>query len=115
MTGTYIFQIGFYGLTEMLAEIQKTLDYTLIGLKNTCWFLDDILIVSRGSVEKHKHYVLNCLKRLDDEAQITLKKLHSFLGQVNYVSNFISNLAQFSHPLFSLLKKPSEIIWNDVY
>ena len=35
MTGTYRFQTGFYGLTDMPAEFQKAMDYTLIGLQNT--------------------------------------------------------------------------------
>ena len=35
MTGTYSFQTGFYWLTDMPAEFQKAMDYTLIGLKNT--------------------------------------------------------------------------------
>ena len=67
MTGTYRFQTGFYGLTDMPAEFQKAMDYTLIGLKNTYCFLDDILIVSKGSEPEHIQHVLNCLKRLDDE------------------------------------------------
>ena len=44
MTGTYRFQGGFYGLTDMPAEFQKAMDYTLIGLKNTYCFLVDIRI-----------------------------------------------------------------------
>ena len=32
MRGTYRFQIGTYGLTDMRAEIQKGMDYTLIEL-----------------------------------------------------------------------------------
>ena len=35
MKGTYRFKTGFYGLTDMPAEFQKAMDYTLIGLKNT--------------------------------------------------------------------------------
>ena len=31
-TGTYRFKTGFYGLTDMPAEFQKAMDYTLIGL-----------------------------------------------------------------------------------
>ena len=38
MTGTYRFKTGFYGLTDMPAEFQKAMDYTLIGLKNTFCF-----------------------------------------------------------------------------
>ena len=46
-TGTYRFKTGFYGLTDMPAEFQKTMDYTLIGLQNTYCFSDDnTLIVS---------------------------------------------------------------------
>ena len=67
MTGTYRIQTGFYGLTDMPAELQKAMDYNLIGLKNTYGLLDDILIVSKGSLEEHKSYVMNCLKRLDVE------------------------------------------------
>ena len=67
MTGTYRFRTGFYGLTDMPAEFQKAMDYTLIGLKNTFCFLDDVLIVSKGSLEELKCYVMNCIKQLDDE------------------------------------------------
>ena len=38
MTATYKFQTGFYGLTDMPAEFQKAMDYTLIGLQNTYCF-----------------------------------------------------------------------------
>ena len=44
MTGTYLFKTGFYGLKEMLAGFQKTIDCTLAGLNNTFCFLYDILI-----------------------------------------------------------------------
>ena len=62
MTGTYRFEPGFYGLTDMPAEFQKAMDYTLIGPKNTFCFLDDILIVSEGSKDDHLQLVLDCLK-----------------------------------------------------
>ena len=67
ITGTCRFQTGFYGLKDMPVEFQIAMDYTLIGLKNTYYFLDDILIVSKGSEEEHKEYVRNCFKRLDEE------------------------------------------------
>ena len=47
MTATYRFQTGSYGLTDMPEEFQKAMDDTLIGLKNTYCFLDDILILNR--------------------------------------------------------------------
>ena len=47
-------------------EIQKAKDYTLIRLKNTYCFVDDIVNVSKGS-EDHQQHVCNCLNRLDEE------------------------------------------------
>ena len=38
MTGTYRFQTGFYGLTDMPAEFQKAMDFTLFGIQNTYCF-----------------------------------------------------------------------------
>ena len=78
MTGTYRTQTGFYGLTDIPAEFQKARNYTFIGLKNTYCFLDDMLIVGGRSEENHKHYVLNCLKWLDDtNLRINFPKCHS--------------------------------------
>ena len=66
-TCTYRFITGFYRLTDMPAGFQKVMDYTLVGLKNTHCFLDDIIIVSRGSKEDHLNLVYKCLKKLDDD------------------------------------------------
>ena len=57
-TDTYRFKTGLYGLTNMSAELQKAADYTLIGLQNTYWFLDNIRIISSGSESDHIHYVI---------------------------------------------------------
>ena len=67
MTDTYRSQTGYYGKTNMSLEFQKAIYYTLIGSKKAYCILDDILIVSKGSEEAHKQYVLNCLKNLDKE------------------------------------------------
>ena len=76
MRGTYRFKTCFCRLTDMPAEFQKTMYYTLVGLKNTFCFLDDILIVSKGS-EDHFKLVVNCLKKLDaDKLCINLPKCH---------------------------------------
>ena len=63
MTGTYRFKTGLYGLTDMPAEFHKAMDYTLIGLENNFCFLEDILIVSKGSEHDHFQLVINCLKK----------------------------------------------------
>ena len=76
-TGTYRFKTGFYGLTDMPAEFQKAMDYTLIGLQNTYCFSDDIIIVSTGTEADHLAYVHKCLKKLDDDnLRINLQKCH---------------------------------------
>ena len=78
MTGTYRFQTGLYGLTDRPSDIQKAMDYTILGLKSNYCFLDDILIVSKGSVEEHKKCVFDCLHRLDEEnLSITFQKAFS--------------------------------------
>ena len=63
-TGTYRFITGFYGLTDMPAAFQKVMDYTLVGLQNTHWFLDDIIVVSRGSKEEHLKLVYRMFKKI---------------------------------------------------
>ena len=93
MTGTYRFQTGFYGLTDMPAEIQKGMDYFLIGLENTYCFLDDILIVSKGSLNEHKSYVMKCLQRLDDKNfRINLPKCHFGKLEIDWPGYHISQL-----------------------
>ena len=50
-TGTYRFINGFYGLTDMPATFQKTIDKTLLDIKTKFAYLDDILIVTKGILE----------------------------------------------------------------
>ena len=85
-TGTYRFKTGFYGLTDIPAEFQKAMDYTLVGLTNTYCFLDDILIVSKGGKESHIEYVYKCLQKLDaDNIRINLSKCHFAKHQMNWL------------------------------
>ena len=63
-TGTYRFMTSFYGLTDMPATFQKVMDYTLVGLQNTYCFLDDIIVVSRGSKEDHLNLVYKMFKEI---------------------------------------------------
>ena len=76
-TGTYRFITGFYGLPDRPAAFQKVMDYTLVGLQNTYCFLDDIIVVTRGSKEEHLKLVYKCLQKLDeDKLRINLPKCH---------------------------------------
>ena len=85
-TGTYRFKTGFYGLTDMPVEFQKAMDYTLVGLSNTYCFLDDIIVVSKGSRESHLKYVYDCLKKLEvDNLRINLSKCHFAKHQINWL------------------------------
>ena len=60
----------------MPTEFQKTIDYTLRRLKNTFCFLDNILIVIKGSEEDHFNLVTIRLKKLDVDLRIFLSKFH---------------------------------------
>ena len=91
MTGIYRFQTGLYVLTDMPADFQKAMDYTLIGLQNTYCFLDDILIVSKGSLNEHKSYVMKYLQQLDDEnLRINLPKCHFGKLEIDWLGYHIS-------------------------
>ena len=42
-------------------------------------------------------------------------ELQSFLGSVNYLSQFIAGLSQLRKPLQALVKKKSEFVWTAVH
>ena len=42
-----------------------------------------------------------------------LKKLRSFMGSVQQLGKFITNLSQFCHSLQPLLKKNTKLVWTD--
>ena len=85
-TGTYRFKTGFYGLTNMPAEFQKAMDYTLVGLSHTYCFLHDIIVVSKGTQESHLKYVYNCLQKLEaDNLRTNLSKCHFAKHQINWL------------------------------
>ena len=74
-TGTYRFLNGFYGLTDMPAAFQKTIDKTLEGIHSKFAFLDDILVITKGSIREHENELDKILKRLDNEGlAINLQK-----------------------------------------
>ena len=71
-TGTYAFNTGFYGLTIMPPEFQKIMDQLLHNIQNTFAFIDDILVVTKGTYEQHMTKVEEVVKTLH-EAGIRLK------------------------------------------
>ena len=58
----------------MPAEFQKAMDRTLNHAENTFCFLDDILIVTKGSEKEHEKLIMNVLEKLDIE-NLALKLL----------------------------------------
>ena len=82
-TGTYSFKTGFYGLTDMTKEFQKAMENTLQGLLGVFCFLDDILIVSKGSVMDHNIIVNKVITRLDEESfDLKLSKCNFLMNQL---------------------------------
>ena len=74
-TGTYRFINGFYGLTDMPATFQKTVDKTPEGIHSKFAFLDDILATTKGSIRDHEKELDKILNRLDNEGlAINLQK-----------------------------------------
>ena len=65
---------------------QLAIDLTLTNCKNTFAYLDDILIITKGSVEKHKETLEKVLHRLDDEnLAISLDKCKFACKQIKWL------------------------------
>ena len=85
-TGTYKFLNGFYGLTDLPATFQKMMDTTLDGLNSTNAFLDDIIIITKGTIEKHEVEIDKTLNRLYDEnLAISLHKCEFCLIEITWL------------------------------
>ena len=65
--GTYRFKTGFYGLTTMPAEFQRAMDGILAEYPQAHAFIDDILVVTKGTAIDHRATVEKILKKLDRE------------------------------------------------
>ena len=76
-TGTYRFNIGIYGITDMRAESQKAIEKTLHILTNKFSFLYDIIIVTGVGLKNHEEKLFKSLDRLNEEnLAINLNKSH---------------------------------------
>ena len=64
------------------------MDRTINHVKNTFWFLDDILIVSKGNEIEHEKLVETVLKQLNDEnLALKISKCEFFKQQVNWLGH----------------------------
>ena len=110
-TGTYRFKTGFYGLTDMPTEFQKAMDLTLINLTNTFCFLDDILIVSRGSLAEHNELVEKAMKRVEAEGfSLKLSKCEFSVHKINWLGYEIDEdgYRPFKNPRHPCTKTPKK-------
>ena len=70
----------------MPKEFQKAMDNTLQGLSGVFCFLDDILIVSKGSVEDHNILVDKVISLLDEKGfSLKLSKCEFSLNQLSWL------------------------------
>ena len=67
-TGTYRFKTGFYNLTTMPAEFQRVMDAILSEFPCAHAFIDDILVISKGTNIEHIALVEQKLTKLDKES-----------------------------------------------
>ena len=85
-SGSYRFKTDFYGLTDMPKEFQKAMDKTLQGLSGVFCFLDNILIVSKGSVMDQNILVDKVITRLDEEGfALKLSKCNFLMSQLSWL------------------------------
>ena len=70
--GTYRFVSSFYGLLVMLTEFQTIMDLLLAKFREVFVFIDDILIVTKGTKNEQLDKVREILKTLDN-AELQLK------------------------------------------
>ena len=66
-TGTYRFKTGFCGLTTMPAEFQRVMDAIRAEFPCAHAFIDDILVISKGTKIEHIALVEKILAKLDRE------------------------------------------------
>ena len=71
-TGTYWFITWHYGLLSMPTEFQKVMDLTLVNIDCTFVYIDEILIVTKGSKDVHMQKVREVMNLLD-KANLQLK------------------------------------------
>ena len=73
--GTYRFINRFYGPTDIPAIVQKTIDKTLHDINSNFAYLDDIMIIIRGSLDEDEKEMDKILNRLNEEnLAINLRK-----------------------------------------
>ena len=79
-TGTYQFTTRFFCSKVMPTELQKLLDITLAIVNRVFVYIDDILIVTKGTKHEHLNKVREVMKLLD-ETNLQLKAEKGMIAQ----------------------------------
>ena len=88
-TGYYRFLKGFYGLADIPTIFQERIDRTL-EFKHPAW-LEDIIIVTKGTIEKHESEVKETMKKLDEAGyRLHPKKCEFFKKEAEWVGHQIN-------------------------
>ena len=83
VAGHYRFKRGFYGLADMPVVFQEKLDRNLNN-KIPVW-QDDMIIVTRGTVEQHYHEVVEILNILQEKGyRVSFEKSKFFEKQADW-------------------------------
>ena len=87
-TGYYRFLKGFYGLADIPTIFQEKIDQTLEN-KHPAW-LDDIIIVTKGSKEQHKKELIEVLIRLENAGyRLSGNKSEFFKSEIEWIRHKI--------------------------
>ena len=108
------FLTGFYGLADMPAEVQQTIDKTLVNIPEACAFIDDIIICTKGSPVEHMTTVNRVLSRLNSaNLALKLNKCDFLLTEVDWLGFRLkqTGIVPLRHKLDRLynLKRPTTI------
>ena len=70
----------------MPATFQKTIDKTLEGIPSKFAFLDDILIITKGTIKEHEQELDKTLQKLDEEGlAISLQKCEFAKNKIEWL------------------------------
>ena len=88
-TGYYRFLKGFYGLADMPPIFQQNIDKTL--KHETPAWLDDIIIVTRGTANKHQSEIEKTMTRLEENGYKTSEtKTSLFQKEIEWLGHIIN-------------------------
>ena len=91
-TGTYRFVTSFYGLSVMPTEFQKLLYLLQAKFREVFVFIDDFLIVTKGTKKEHLNKAREVLKTLDNaELQVKAEKCKIAQSEIEWLSFKMTN------------------------